>query len=97
MKVLVNGRATLEVVMSEGHVRSVEVASMPARQALGDFETASVNEGHMGLHSDTLRARLRLQKSNSPKLIASILARASPPAFLWVPPVPPPPARPRQQ
>src|SRR5580700_9768258 len=33
----------------------------------------------------------RHKKPNSPKFLASILARVGPPAFLWVPPVTPPP------
>jgi hypothetical protein len=46
MEVLVNGRAALEVVVRECHARGVEIAAIPARQALYDIEAAGIDEGH---------------------------------------------------
>ena len=52
-----NGRPTLNVVMSECHVRRVEIASVPARQAFDDIETASVNKGHTRLPAASYHGR----------------------------------------
>src|ERR1700739_4121057 len=46
MEMLVDGCATSEIEVREGHAGRVEVASMPARQALGDAEAADVHKGH---------------------------------------------------
>jgi len=56
MEVLVNGRATGEVVMRERHARRLEIPPIPARQALNDIQAAGVNKGHRGSplkHSST--------------------------------------------
>jgi len=55
MEVLVNGRATLEVVVRERHARRLEIASIPARQALNHIEGAGVYEGHrvLATHSNS--------------------------------------------
>jgi|ERR1700726_175519 len=49
MEVLVDGRATLEVIVRESHARRMEVTAMPTGQAFDDLEAASVNKGHKGL------------------------------------------------
>src|ERR1700738_3202167 len=49
MEVLVKGRATLEVIMREGHARRVEISSVPSGQAFDDIEAANVNKGHRRL------------------------------------------------
>lgn len=46
MVVLVNGRAPHEVVMRERHALRMEIALVPARQALNDIEAANVNKWH---------------------------------------------------
>ena len=70
MEVLVNRRAALEVVMREGHVRGVEIASVPPRKAFGDFQTVDVNEGHLdfpqeGNPSTELVLRIPVQPAGS--------------------------------
>jgi hypothetical protein len=56
MKVFVNRRAALEVVMGKGHVRRMEVTSMPAGQALDDLELAGVDKGHADLRGENRSA-----------------------------------------
>src|SRR5579872_5867603 len=46
MEMLVNGRAAHEIIVREGHVRRVEIASMPTGQALDDAQFANVDDGH---------------------------------------------------
>jgi len=46
MEVFVNGRAAFEVVVREGHFGRVEIASVPARQALDHIESGDVDKGH---------------------------------------------------
>jgi hypothetical protein len=48
MGMFVDRRTTLEVVMCKGHVRRVEVASMPARQPLDNIEAVDLNKSHNG-------------------------------------------------
>jgi len=47
MKVLVNGRAALEIVVRKRHALRVEIPSVPARQTLNDIEAVGVKENHL--------------------------------------------------
>src|SRR5580698_6894908 len=51
MEVFVNGRVARELIVREGHARRVEIASIPARQALDNIEAAGVDKGHRALTS----------------------------------------------
>jgi hypothetical protein len=42
----VNGGATFEIVVGEGHAGRMKVASIPSRQTLNDFEYARIYEWH---------------------------------------------------
>src|SRR5712664_3805409 len=46
MKMLVNGGTAREVVVREGHIGRVEIASVPTRQSLDDRKALGVHEGH---------------------------------------------------
>jgi hypothetical protein len=46
MEVLVNGRSLFKVVVRERHVLGMEIASVPAGQALPDREFVGVQKGH---------------------------------------------------
>lgn len=52
MEVLVNGRATREIIVRECHAGRMEVASIPARQALNDIEAAGINKRQRNLREE---------------------------------------------
>ena len=59
MKVFMNGRATLEVVMREGHIRRVEIAPIPARQPLDHGKIVCIDKGHPRILRRIVASRLR--------------------------------------
>jgi len=54
-----NGRATLEVVMREGHIRRVEIAPIPARQPLDHGKIVCIDKGHPRILRRIVASRLR--------------------------------------
>jgi hypothetical protein len=46
MKVLMNRRASIELIIGECHARRIEIAVSPARQAFDNREFAGIDEGH---------------------------------------------------